>query len=173
MDIQVFEKDTLKIKIKKTTLAVDPKTPIQKFDADAVLVMDKTFDAKRINGFRVIIDQAGEYEVSGLKISGIKTDGDTMFVFNYDNTEMIVTKSSFLEKAEKDKIGDYQIIVINTDSVLNPSIVTAMEPRVVILYGENAKEGAKALGKENVTKSSKASVVENKLPEELEVIVLG
>lgn len=173
MDIQVFDGTSLKLKIKKTTFAVDPKKTIQKFDADAVLMMDKTSDQDRINNFRVVINEIGEYEVSGVKVSGLKAEEETMFVFNYDNSQTILVKSSMLDKVSSDKIGEYNIAIINVDTVLNPSIVTAMEPRVIILYGEKSVEGAKALGKEGSSKSSKISILENKLPEEIQVMLLG
>ena len=86
MDIQILGSDSLKIKVKKTTLAVDPKTSIQKFDADAILLTGKEADISRINSYRVIINGAGEYEVSGLKIVGMATNGEEpIFVLNSDN----------------------------------------------------------------------------------------
>ena len=128
MDIQIFENDSLKIKIKKTTLAVDPKQKISKFDADAVLIMDQNCDVSRINNYRVVINEAGEYEIAGLKVLGIKTDKNVIYGLNSEN---------------------------------------------VILYGEKAKEGVKAMGKENAIKASKISLSEDKLPEELDVMLLA
>lgn len=173
MDIQLFGKDTLKIKNKKATLAIDPKSSITKFEADAVLSMDKDFDDTRINDSRVTIDSVGEYEISGLKVSGLKSDIGVMYGLVSENSSALVAKASSLEKMSADKIGEYQVAVINVDSDLNQSVVTAMEPRLVILYGEKAKEGAKLLGKESVTSTSKVSVSDDKLPEELDVVLLS
>jgi len=173
MDIQIFENDSLKIKIKKTTLAVDPKQKISKFDADAVLIMDQNCDVSRINNYRVVIDEAGEYEIAGLKVLGIKTDKNVIYGLNSENVDTLVASVSSLETISKDKLSDYQVIILNVDSDLNQSVVTAMEPRVVILYGEKAKEGVKAMGKENAIKASKISLSEDKLPEELDVMLLA
>jgi hypothetical protein len=172
MDIQIFGPDSLKIKARKTTLAVNPKSSIQKFDADAVIVVDKDCDVNRINNFRVVIEAAGEYEVSGLKISGVKTETDLMFVLTSGNVATLVVKASSLEKASAEKIGEYEILIINADADLNQSLITAMEPKAVVLYGEKAKEGAKALGKEAAT-SSKITLSEDKLPEEMNVLLLA
>lgn len=173
MDIQLFGKDTLKIKNKKATFAIDPKSSVAKFDADAVLSMDKDFDDSRVNESRVTIDSVGEYEISGLKVSGLKSDIGVMYGLVSENSSVLVAKASSLEKISADKIGEYQVAVINVDSELNQSIVTAMEPRLVILYGEKARDGAKALGKEGATSTSKVSVSDEKLPEELDVLLLS
>lgn len=172
MDIQILGDNTLKIKNKKATLAIDPKEGVAKFDADAILAMDKVFDQSRVNESRVTINAVGEYEISGLKVSGIKSEEDIMYGLISENSNVLIAKSSSLEKISADKMGDYKIVIINADSDLNQSIVTAMEPRVVILYGEKAKEGAKALGKDNISSSSKISISEDKLPEELDVMLL-
>ena len=173
MDIQIFEKGSLKIKNKKATLAINPKTSIQKFDADAIIVIDKNCDVNRVNNYRVIIDAPGEYEVSGLKISGVKTETDNFFVLTAGNVSTLVAKASSLEKIPSQSLGEYEILIIEADTDLNQGLITAMEPKVVILYGEKAKEGAKALGKEAAVTSSKIALSEDKLPEEMDVQILG
>ena len=173
MDIQLLGKDSLRIKIKKTAVAVDPKSVVSKFDADAVLVMDKDSDASRVNESRITIVGAGEYEISGLKVSGIKSEKDIMYGLSSEATDVIVAKASSLETIPADKIEEYKIAIINVDSDLKQSVVTAMEPSVVILYGEKAKEGAKVLGKESASTASKISSAEEKLPEEMDVMLLG
>ena len=172
MDIQLFGKDSLKIKIKKTTLSVDPKTSIQKFDADAVLLMNENSDVSRINNYRVVVDGPGEYEIGGLKVLGIKTGDNIIYTLSYQNVATIIAKASCLNGTSVDKLGEYPVAIINADSDLNQDVLTAIEPRVIVLYGEKAKEGAKSLGKENISPSSKITVSEEKLPEELDVMLL-
>ena len=173
MDIQIVGEDSLKIKSKKATLAIYPKPAIQKFDADAVLLTTKSGDVDRITNCRVLIDGIGEYEVSGLKIVGIKSDGDLIFSLISDNVRTLVAKVSALKNISTEKIGDYQIVIINADTEVSESAITAMEPRIIILYGLKAKEAAKALGKEEVVATAKISFAEDKLPEETQVMVLG
>lgn len=173
MDIQIFGKDSLKIKSKKTTLAIDPKSSIQKFEADAIILLDKNSDVTRINDFRVVIDAAGEYEINGLKISGATSDNDTIFTVTSENVPTLIAKASSLEKFSAEKIEDYKIVIINADSDLDQGKVTAMEPSMVILYGEKAKEIAKTLGKEEAIVSSKITLSEDKLPEEMDVMILA
>jgi hypothetical protein len=173
MDIQILGEDSLKIKSKKATLAIDPKTSIQKFDADAILLTGKVGDTSRVTEYRVVINGVGEYEVAGLKIVGIKSEEELVFTLVSDNVRMLVAKASSLKKISTEKIGDCQIVAINADDDVSESTITAMEPNIVVLYGLKAKETAKALGKEDVSVSSKASFAEDKLPEETQVMVLG
>jgi hypothetical protein len=173
MDIQILGEDSLKIKSKKATLAIDPKASIQKFDADAILLTGKVGDASRVTEYRVVINGVGEYEVAGLKIVGIKSEEELVFTLVSDNVRMLVAKASSLKKISTEKIGDCQIVAINADDDVSESTITAMEPNIVVLYGLKAKETAKALGKEDVSVSSKASFAEDKLPEETQIMVLG
>jgi hypothetical protein len=173
MDFQIFGEDTLRIKSKKVSLAVDPREKILKFEAEAVLLTDSAFDVSRINDYRVIIDGSGEYEVSGLKISGIKSTEGIIYELTLDNTNILIAKASTLEKISTDKLDDYKIVVINADSQVNQTVIIAMEPRIVILYGQNKKECAKKIGSGLASISSKISLSEDKLPEELEVMLLG
>lgn len=172
MDIYLFGQDSLKIKSKKATLAVDPKTAIQKFDADAILLTGEDTDVNRITNYRLVISGPGEYEVSGLKIGGLGADGSLMYSLISDNVNALVVRASALKKVSAEKIGDYQIVVINADEDINESLVTAMEPNIVVVYGQKAVEAVKALGKGSAVASSKVSFAEDKLPEETEVLLL-
>lgn len=173
MDFAILGEETLRIKGKKVSIAVDPKEKVVKFDAEAILLTDKIFDASRVSDYRVIVDGPGEYEVSGLKISGIRSDSGVVYELTSEGANILVARASALDKISVDKLDDYKIVVINADSELNQTVITAMEPRVIILYGLMKKEGAKKLGSENTSISSKISLSEEKLPEELEIMLLG
>jgi len=173
VDIQIVGEDSLRIKSKKTTLVIDPKTAMQKVDADAILLTGADGDVNRVTDYRVVITGPGEYEVSGLKIVSVKSDGDLIFSLISENVRTLVAKVSSLKQISAEKIGDYQIVVINADTDASESMITAMEPNIVVLYGLKAKETAKALGKDDTTVSGKVSFAEDKLPEEIQVMVLG
>jgi len=173
MDFAILGDETLRIKGKKVILAVDPKEKIVKLDAEAILLTDKDFDVSRVNDYRVIVDGPGEYEVSGCKISALMSENGIIYELISEGANILVARASALEKTPADKLDDYKIVVINTDCDLNQTVITAMEPRVVILYGKMKKEGAKKLGSDTTTVSSKISLSEEKLPDELEVMLLG
>ncbi len=173
MDIAVLSKDSLKIKIKKTSLVVDPKPQMPKTDGDAVITLGEDFDAGRVNEYRVLINQAGEYEVGGLKISSFRVENELVFSFSSEGVDILLAKASGLSKVPSDKLQDYGVVIVNADISIPQNAITSMEPRAVVLYGEHAREGAKALGSGNAAKSSKISISENSLPEETEIYLLS
>ncbi len=172
MDIAILSKDSLKIKIKKTTLVTDPRSENPKQDADAIIATDKNIEPKRVSEYRVLINNVGDYEVSGLKIVGQKIEDSIIYTFINESVETLFAKASVLAKMPTDKIKDYSVVVVNVDADL-PNVITSFEPRVIVLYGEKAVDGAKSLGKEDAAKSSKVSFSEDKLPEETEIYVLS
>ena len=104
---------------------------------------------------------------------GIKAEDGLVFSLISENVRTLVGKVSSLKQISAEKIGDYQVVIINADTDASESMITAMEPSIVVLYGLKAKETAKALGKEAVSVQSKISFAEDKLPEETQVLVLG
>ena len=173
MDVQVLSGNSLKLKIKKTALVIDPESSIPKTDADVVISFEEKPEASRVANARVLINGAGEYEVGGLKISSVKIGNSLLFSFGLENLEIALIKASSLLEISSDKIKNYEIVLVNTDSDINQSILTAMEPRVIVLYGEKMKEAARKLGKAGSAASSKISFSEDKLPEETEIYLLS
>ena len=173
MDVALLGPKSLKIKIKKTSLVVDPKKEITKTEGDAIIALENDFDPTRVNEVRVVISQAGEYEVSGLKISAFKSGNDLIFSFSSDGFEILLAKASALSQTPSDKLQDYGVVIVNADSHIPENVITSMEPRVIVLYGEKALEGAKTLGSQNPTKSSKVSFSESSLLEEMEIYLLS
>lgn len=173
MDVALLGQNSLKIKIKKTTLVIDPKKEIAKTDADAIIATQKDFDASRVNEARVVIDESGEYEVSGLKISSFRSKEELIFSFSSDSAEVLLAKASALSNTPSDKLQDYGVVIINADSHIPENVITSIEPRIVVLYGEKALDGAKTLGSQNPAKSSKVSFSEGSLSEEMEIYLLS
>ncbi len=85
---------------------------------------------------------------------------------------LLLTESKVLKKLQKD-LGESQAVVLKANEPLDGSAVAALSPRIVILYGEHALEIAKSLGKEGIAPVSKYATTLEKLPEEMEVVVLG
>ena len=172
MEVALLEKTSLKIKSKSSNFVVDPFEKITKTAADAVIALTKDgLDFSKISDFRVIIKSPGEYEVGGIKVSGIDIDGNTVYDLKIDNVAVILAKSSSLSKVSE-KLKEYDVVICQVDGEVNQGVITALEPRVVIFYGENAAEAAKSLGKESLAAMQKYSVTEDKLPEEMQVVVL-
>jgi hypothetical protein len=169
MEVSLLDKNTLRIKGKKAALVVDPKEKMAKTSSDAIIALDSDFDPKNVSDYRIIINQPGEYEVGGVKITALGSD-NLYYGLNIDNTQVLLAKTSSLDKLSKD-MNDPQVAVLNVDSEINGSLVAAIEPKIVILYGEKAQDGAKVLGSQDPTPVKKFSVTADKLPQESQIIV--
>lgn len=172
MDVTLLDKATIKIKGKKTGLIVDPTDKTPKTPADAILLLNKEGDTKRVEGFRLIVNDDGEYEVGGVKITGTSAlDSGISYDVNVDGTRMILAKTSTLEKLS-DKANEAEVALLNVDSLLNEAVIASLEAKTIILYGDKADEGLKALGKKDLTPFKKVTVGKEKLPEDGETQIL-
>lgn len=172
MDIAIVKENCIKLKGKQATFIVDPMEGMPKTSADAIILLDGGRDAgiERATDFRMIIDGPGEYEVGGVKISGIKTPKGTLYRLSVDGISIILGCAT---DAEMEGFNVAQVAVVNTASNFNESFVTAMEPKITVLYGKGNVEAAKALGAESVSLTPKLTIVKDKLPEKMEIIALG
>lgn len=170
MELALLTKDSLRVKGKQGVLVIDPSST-GKVEADAVLVSSQGGKAPIVEGSRLVIYGPGEYEVAGIKVTTTGTDGNLVHTIKVDNVTVIAGTAQAISKAH-DKLSESHIIAAHvTDGSLQEA-VTALAPRVVVLYGEKADEEAKNLGKE-VKAVAKYQTTVDKLPADMEVVVLG
>lgn len=174
MEIALISKDVIKIRGKRASLVVDPMNLGVKTAADMILLFHdfSSHSFPKIEGSRLTIYGAGDYEVSGIKISGEGLQEGIIYTVRVDGMSLLLTESKVLKKLQGN-LGESQMVVVKADESLDASAVAALSPRVVVLYGEHALEIAKSLGKESIAPVSKYSTTLEKLPEEMEVVVLG
>ncbi|MEK7450703.1 MAG: hypothetical protein AAB662_02055 [Patescibacteria group bacterium] len=174
MDIAIINENSIKIRGKHVGFIIDPPTSGPKISADAIIYLSKDLpaDASRIEEYRVIIKGPGEYQVNGAMITGVKTDKENVYRIVLDDVQILVAKASGISKFKGD-MGSSEVLILNTDSEIEASVITNMEPRIVILYGERKEGAAKILGKSEIKKTEKVTVSKEQLPEMMEVIVLG
>jgi hypothetical protein len=174
MEITYLDNKCLKIRSKKATFVVDPIFDMPKTEADFILLLkDEKYNLQKISDYRLVISGSGEYEIGGIKISGKRTGLDFVYSIILDKLELIIGKADAISKMP-DKAKEHEFAILNTDSVLSESIITIIEPRVVILYGDKIEESIKALSKDSsaIQRTKKYSIKDNQLPEEMEVVVL-
>jgi hypothetical protein len=173
MEVALLDKISLRIKSKHTNFIIDPVAQLAKTSTDGVIILSSgTTDLSKVTDYRVIVKSPGEYEIGGVKISGIDVEGTTVYGLTVDNVDVLLAKTSSVAKVSE-KLKEYDIAIFNVDSEINQTVVTALEPRVVILYGEKAGDAAKALGKEDAERLQKFTAAKDKLPDEMQVIVLS
>jgi hypothetical protein len=172
VDISIIEGNCIKFKGKKTTFVVDPAGKMPKTASDAIILLNgfDNIDISRVTDSRIVIDGPGGYEVGGVKISGVKTSKGTLYKLFIDDMVVILGTAA---EVKAEGYNNCQVAVVNTTGDFNESFVTALEPKITVLYGEKKIESAKALGAESVTPVSKFAIAKDKLPEKMETAVLG
>lgn len=172
MDIAILGNQSIKIKGKQASFIVDPSKEISKISADAIIFLNgyDNIDTTRVTDSRIIISGAGGYEVGGAKVSGTTTAKGTLYRISIDGVVIIVGK---VAETKAEGFNACQIAVVNTEGDFNESFVTSLEPKITVLYGPSKIEWAKTLGAQSVTEVSRITVAKDKLPEKMEVVVLG
>lgn len=171
MDVTLLEKDSLKIRGKHAGFAVNP---IVKTTADAVLLLGdiQEVNVAKVEGQRLVIEGAGEYEVSGAKISAFGNKRNLAYEITLDGLDVFLANGETLKKSHDAK-RECQVLILYSDSLSDASLIAALSPSLVVLYGEKAQEVAKTLGKESLGPAEKKfSITSDKLPEEMKVVVL-
>lgn len=172
MEISILSPGCIKIKGKRSSFIVDPQSLKTKNNADAVIFLKgkEDFNPAKVEEYRVIVRGGGEYEVAGVKISASRVNQDLAYEIQADGLKILLAKTSSVEKV-KEKMSGYDVVILNADSVVDQSFITALEPKSVIFYGENSQATAGALSKE-IKPVSKFTIVAEKLPAEMETILL-
>jgi hypothetical protein len=174
MDIMILPGDALRVKGKNSTLVLNPTAGTTKTEADGVILLDKflKFNDSKIEGSRIKIIGPGDYEVGGAKITAISVFEKLAVRIDIDNVKVLIGNGEAIEKIQ-DKVEDSDILVVNADMKFNYSTLASLEPKVLMVYGELREEVSKSLGKESAEKMNKYSVTKDKLPPELQFILLG
>lgn len=170
MEIVLLTPTTIKIKGKQISFIVDPTISKAKLTADATIFLTQNEkNATPVDESRIIFHGAGEYEVGGTKVAGIMSSGELGYFVVIDGITMLLATATFLKG--KEHVKDTNIIVVHTNDIVESSLFASYSPQSVLLYGPQAKEAISALGKEPVT-TTKYTVTRDKLPSEMEIILL-
>lgn len=173
MDVFILGEKSIRIKGKKGSFVIDPDLSIGKTEADAAikLASDESFSINKLEGVRVTFSGPGEYEVGGIKMLIMRSGNESAAIFNVDNLNILIGSGSVLEKIQ-DKVESPDIVIVNANLEFNYSVVTAFEPKVIIVYGDKKDEVKNTLGKEG-EKTTKFSVTKEKLSDEMQLILFG
>jgi hypothetical protein len=169
MEIALLAKSGLRIKGKRATFAVDPQ---EKSSYEAVLLLNKSVDEIANTEDAVVIGGHGEYEIGGIKMSGIRVGTDIIYSMNVDGVNILLGNLSALEKMQS-KLQEHDIVVASCISSNSASFITSLAKNVIMFYGEKAAEVAMGFGKESVKTINKYSSTKDKLPAEVETILLA
>lgn len=169
MEITLLSPKSIRIKGKHGSLITDPTNKTS--GANGVILLENRSDVLPNVEDAVVISGPGEYELAGIKITGIKTNAGTIFSIRVDRVEVLLGKAGELAK-DYTKVKEHNIVVIDVDTVVDPSFVTSLATNVIILYGEKAEEVMKQLAPDTFKRETKYQSTLEKLPSEIEQILL-
>lgn len=174
MDIMVLSPKTLRIKGKNSSAIINPVATISKTEADSVLILENSPDLSdaKVEGSRITIKGGGEYEVGGIKYSALRVGEKLVVKIDVDSVRVLIGDGVSIEKIQ-DKVENADLVVINADSEFNYSVLTAIEPKVLLVYGSKKDEVSKSLGKTDGVNTNKFSTTFDKLPSEMQYVLLG
>lgn len=173
MEITTLSESSVKVKGKQSAFAINPTVGRAKIVASTAVFFGRLpspFDIKSFEEEPLVIQGPGEYEVGGIKFSGSRVGDSFTYRIVVDGVDILAAKTSSLVKT-KESSTEYDILLLEADSLADQSVVTALNPSVIIFYGEKKEENAKAMGKEG-NAVSKFSITRDKLPNETQIITL-
>jgi len=156
-----------------TTLAIEPHSIRSKISASAAIFfqrLSEPFSAKSFDEEPLVIQGSGDYEIGGTKISGSRVGELFTYRLTVDKIVILAAKTSSVIKS-KESGTEYNILLLESDSIADQSVLTALNANVIIFYGEKKAENAKAMGYEG-SAVAKFSVIKEKLPAETQVLIL-
>ena len=172
MEIALVNSTSIRIKGKHGTFIVDPPTSGSKTPADGILLLNGSSPSSyAVEGSRLTIVGPGEYEIAGIKVTTIGLTSDLVHTVRVDNIEVVIGSAEAIDKLH-DKLNECHIVVVRVNDSSAQAAITALAPRVVVFYGTKAQDEAKNIGKE-VKEVNKYAVTSDKLPADMEVVVLG
>lgn len=167
MEIALVSKNSLRIKGKYAVLSVDPS---DKSESNAALLLNKD-EKVNLAGSEIVIDGPGEFETGGIKITGVRQDSNLVYSMIVDSVSVLLGKVTALEKIHT-KLKEANIVVVNCDNVVDASFLSTLVINVIIFYGEKSVDVCKAFGQENAKKLPKYATTIDKLPAEVETVIL-
>lgn len=174
MDIVLLSENSLRIKGKSASIVINPTPSSGKTEAQGVLKLWEYpgFSDQKVEEERILIVGPGDYEVGGIKVSTTRVGDKLVARLEVDGVKVLVGTGENIIKIA-DKVEGADIALINSDEAFNYSGLSSVEPRVLLAYGIKKEEFRKSLGKESIPPVSKFSITKDKLPEEMQVLLLG
>jgi len=167
MEIAFLPKSVLRLKGKTATFAINPHSTVA---ANAVLMLEP--GAQNDSEETVVLNGAGEYEIGGVKITGLRNEKSVLYSMNIDGLEIVVGSIALLS-ALQHKLKEHNVVVVNCDETADASFLTSLAINAVLFCGENAPAVAQGFEKEKLQKANKYSASLGKLPAEMETILLA
>jgi hypothetical protein len=171
MEVSILPKNILRLKSKQATFLINPADKIQGANAAIYLLPTEVVSEDEAT---VILDGPGEYEIGGVKLSGMRVGESVVYSLSLDGVEVMVGDIPPLEKLQH-KVKEHDMVILCTDttSPTSAAFSTGLATSYLLCFGANGKALIDSFGKENATTTNKLSVTKDKLPPELQTVLLA
>jgi len=169
MEISEFSPKGIKIKGKNAVIGINLSGKTDNFSAN-IISGENTKEGSLTEGM-LTISGPGEYEVSGVKITGTRDKKEVYYKILIDGLEIVMGSLNSLSDSHQ-KLTSHDITLILADDSGDGSFISSLETRQVIIYGEAAGDVVKSTGKEEYEKLSKIQLTRDKLPGEMKIVIL-
>lgn len=150
MEIVKISDNSIKIKTKNVSIAVDPVT---KTDSDIIIVTNESVSLVVPDDIKLLIEGPGEYEVGGVHIKGEKAGADFMYTIFDDAYRLYLLPMELISKVRED--DDMDAIVIKATGEISKKDVSTLSSSVIV-YGVKGNmqedENVKRLSRVNLKK---------------------
>jgi L-ascorbate metabolism protein UlaG (beta-lactamase superfamily) len=186
MEITYLGHAAFRIKGKTATVVTDPyasaaaglKFP-KHIAADIVTVSEDHPNHNaihQIEGTAYVVNGPGEYEIKGVGVIGRTIEKNTMYRIEIDGVSIVHLGDVHrtLSSEEVDTLNGVDILMIPVSGSAVP-LINEIEPSIVIPMRYSREDLAaflKEIGKEDVTPQPKLIVTKDKLPEQMQVVIL-
>jgi hypothetical protein len=167
MEIALLPKSGLRMKGKYATFVVNP---VGQVIANAVFLL--TPGEEYINEETVVLNGAGEYEIGGVKINGLRNEKSVLYSMQIDGMEVVIGSIALLSSMQH-KLKEHNVVIVNCDETVDASFLTSLAVNAVLFCGDKASEVAEGFEKDKLQKTSKYSASLGKLPAEMETVLLS
>jgi hypothetical protein len=169
MEIAILSQDSIRVKGKSSSIVINPQNKSVPLQA-AILIgvqQGKNFNPEE----GIVIDGPGEYEIGGVKISGMRGKDEVVYSMTVDGVAIALGTLTALSAAQQ-KIKEHNIVVSLTMTEMEAAFVTSIAVNSVLFYGPVADKVVSNFAKEGVKEMSKYSTTLDKLPQEMETVLL-
>lgn len=169
MEISKLSGNSIKLKGKNVSLIVNPEKESPDFQGALFLRVGGTNNPHFGEG--IAIDGSGEYEIAGVKIKAIQKETDIIFTLDIEGITIIIGSLTALEKMQG-KFQDLAIACVSVDTTTDPSFMSGFASNYILYFGEKCEELSQTYLKNEVERSSKLTTTKEKLPQEMQTILL-
>ena len=171
MEVSILPQNALRLKTKSAFFLIDPQDKAD--GANALLYLQREHEEPNTET-SVVIDGPGEYEIGGVKISGMGSGDQVIYSLLLDGVDTMIGSVIALEKVQH-KVKEHSLLILRAmdDSVEKAAFATGLATHALLAYGTQAKVLIDSFGKENPEKTAKYAVTKDKLPQEMQTVLLA